>query len=411
MNIYPMRFLQSTASVILTFGLVCAGAAADNLQPIFNGKSLDGWVRRGGNANYTVENGEIVGSTKGSANTFLCTEKDYGDFVLELEIKADDGLNSGVQFRSHCYDRETTYEWGMEKTKIPANRVHGYQAEVDHQPTRRWSGGIYEEGRRGWLYPLDKPQHKAAGEAFKFGEWNKYRIQCIGDSIKTWVNDVPVADLVDSETLSGFIALQVHGTSKEGLHVRFRNIRLQDLGRHVWKPAWNGADLSAGHVIGKGEWKVENGAIHGTHVKTEKEFGHLVSNDTKGDIVVRLKYKSIKGNSGFYFHVDETGATGVSGFQAEIDAEKDAGGLYETNGREWVAKPSPEEVKKAFKPQEWNTMTLHAVGKRITTHVNGHRMAELLDNPGRTEGRFAFQLHGNQDVDVFFKDMELLVEE
>jgi hypothetical protein len=406
------NFRSTLLSISTSAALFAAlSVFAEDLKPIFNGKDLDGWVIRGGTAGYKVEDGVIIGSSKGGANTFLCTEKEYGDFILELEIKADEGLNSGVQIRSHCYDHATTYEWGPQQIKIPANRVHGYQAEVDNQPSRRWSGGVYEEGRRGWLYPLDKPKDKVAGQAYKFGEWNKYRIECMGDSIKTWVNGVPVADLIDSETLTGFIALQVHGTQKEGLQVRFKNIRLRDLGRHIWKSVWNGKDLSTGHVIGKGDWKVEDGAIHGTHPKTEKEFGHLVSNDTRGDFVLRLKYKSVKGNSGLYFHIDETGASGVSGFQAEIDPEKDAGGLYETNGREWVSKPSPEDVKKSIKPREWNTMTVHSHGKRITTNVNGHRMAEVFDDPGRTEGHFAFQLHGNQDVDVFFKDIEILVEE
>jgi len=394
------------SGLILALALVTP-AKSEELQPIFNGTNLDGWIQRGGKAKYAIEDGVIVGSSiKGTPNSFLCTEKEYGDFILDLEVKADAGLNSGVQIRSHCFDQATTYDFGPEPIKIPAGRVHGYQVEVDHQASRRWSGGVYEEGRRGWLYPLDK--NKAAGEAFKLGEWNKYRIECVGASIKTWVNDVLATDLIDAETLSGFIGLQVHGTQTEGLHVRFRNIRLQDLGRHVWKPAWNGRDFSAAHIIGKGEWKVEDGVIHGTHSKSEKEFGHLVTNDSLDDFVVRMNYKSVKGNSGFYFRIEEKGASGVSGFQAEIDAEKDAGGLYETNGRAWVSNPSPNFLKTFFKPQEWNRMTVYALDRRIATDVNGHRVAELRDDPGRTQGLFALQLHANQDVDVYFKGLEIL---
>ncbi len=379
----------------------------EELKPIFDGKSLGGWVQRGGKAQYQVEDGCVVGTTvKNTPNSFLCTERDYGDFILELEVKADAGLNSGVQFRSQCCDRETTYDRGGEVLRIPAGRVHGYQVEVDDKPARRWSGGIYEEGRRGWLNSLEK--NPTAGAAYQFGEWNQYRIVCAGDSLKTWINGVAAADLIDSETLTGFIALQVHSAKDAGLNVRFRNLRLQDLGKHEWKPLWDGKTLNGWHQIGKGDWQIEDGAIHARHAKEEKDFGHLVTDKVFSDFTVRLKYKSTKGNSGLYFRIEEKGFSGVSGFQAEIDAEKDAGGLYETNGRAWVSQPKPEDVKKWFKPQEWNTMTVSAHGRRIAVTVNGHRTAELLDDPGRTEGRLALQVHGGQDCEVFFKDIEML---
>ena len=397
--------LRITFTLLLCFGGTLLHAAG--ASPIFDGKTLNGWVQRGGKAKYAVEDGVIVGtSVVNTPNSFLCTEKDYGDFILELELKADAGLNSGVQIRSHCFDKETTYDFGGKTLKVPAGRVHGYQVEVDHQPSRRWSGGIYEEGRRGWLNSLEK--NKTGGEAYKFGDWNKYRIECVGDSLKTWVNGVPAADLIDSVTLSGFIALQVHGTEKPGLQVRFRNLKLEDLGKHAWKPLWDGKTLSGWHVIGKGDWKIEDGAIHATHTKDVKEFGHLVTDKSYSDFTVRLKYKAVSGNSGLYFRIEEKGASGVSGFQAEIDAEKDAGGLYETNGRTWVSQPSPEDVKKWFRPQEWNTMSVSAHGGRIAVEVNGHRTAELLNDKGRTEGKLALQVHANLDCDLYFKDIEIL---
>lgn len=400
--------MKTTLVVLAAVVLAIANAAAQELTAIFDGKTLDGWVQRGGKAKYAVEDGVIVGTTvKGTPNSFLCTEREYGDFVLELEVKADRKLNSGIQIRSHCFDHETSYDSGTNTAKIPAGRVHGYQVEVDSNPSRSWSGGIYEEGRRGWLFPLDK--NKAAGAAFKFGEWNQYRIECRGPSLKTWVNGVPAADLLDAETPSGFIALQVHSSQTEGIQVAWRNLRIQDLGRHVWKPAWRGNDLSGGHIIGKGEWKVEAGVIHATHKASEKEFGHLVSDQTLSDFVVRIKYKAVKGNSGLYFRVEETGASGVSGFQAEIDAEKDAAGLYETNGRAWVSQPAADLVKRWFRPQAWNTMTVYALGRRIATDLNGGRISELQDDPGRLEGHSALQLHGSQDVEVYFKDIELLL--
>lgn len=396
-----------TFTGISTLVLGLSLLAAEELQPIFDGKTLDGWVQRGGKAKYTVADGVIVGTTvKGTGNSFLCTQRDYGDFILELEIKADPALNSGVQIRSHCFDHETAYDHGATQIKIPANRVHGYQVEVDNRPERSWSGGIYDEARRAWLFPL--ATNSPAGRAFKFGEWNQYRIRCVGSSIKTWINGVPAADLIDTATLNGFIGLQVHATDKEGLQVCFRNIRLQDLGTHTWNPVLREDNFDSGHIIGKGEWKIENCVIHATHSKEEKEYGHLVSNSTLSDFTVRMTYKAVKGNSGLYFRVEETGASGLSGFQAEIDAEKDAGGLYETNGRGWVSQPSPEDVKKWFKPQDWNLMTVTAMGRRIVVEVNGHKTAELLNDPGRTEGLSALQLHGGQDVDVYFKDIEIL---
>jgi hypothetical protein len=198
---------------------------------LFDGKSLDGWVQRGGQAKYSVEDGQIVGrSVANTGNSFLCTKKDYADFVLELDFKVDDSLNSGVQVRSHCYDEPKTVEWQGKSIKVPAGRVHGYQVEIDPS-ARAWSGGIYDEGRRGWLNDLkDNP---AAGKAFKPREWNHFKIECRGDSIKTWINGVPAADLHDSMTPSGFIALQVHGVGNktEPLEIRWRDLRVKELSK------------------------------------------------------------------------------------------------------------------------------------------------------------------------------------
>jgi hypothetical protein len=177
-----------------------------------------------------------------------------------------------------------------------------------------------------------------------------------------------------------------------------------------WKPLWDGKSLAGWHVIDKGEWKIIDGAIRGTHAKQEKEFGHLVSDKIFSDFTVRLKYKAVKGNSGLYFRVEEKGFSGVSGFQAEIDADKDAGGLYETNGRAWVSQPKPADVKRWYKPGEWNEMTVSAHGGHIVVHVNGIKSAELKDDPGRKEGKFALQVHGGQDCEVWFKDIEIVAE-
>jgi hypothetical protein len=383
------RALAVRWSLLFFAFLGCAPAAlgaGGSLKTIFNGRNLDGWKNVGG-AVFEVQDGVIVGRTGDGSFGWLCTDRTYGDFILELEVNINSG-NSGVQIRSHLPDGRT---------------MVGYQIEVDSS-ARAWSGGLYEQGRRGWLQNLTN--RPAARAAFKVGEWNKYRIECVGDSIQSWVNGVPAADYRDSMDLEGLIALQVH--SGTNCQVRFRNLRLQDLGRHVWKPLWDGKTFAGWHIIGKGNWNIEDGAIHATHPRAEREFGHLVSDRTFSDFTVRLQYKAIQGNSGLYFRVDETGATGVSGFQAEIDATKDAGGLYETNGRAWVRKPSPEDVKKWFRPQAWNTMTVSAHGRRIAVDVNGHRTAELRDDPGRLAGHLALQLHGNMDCEMWFKDIEIL---
>lgn len=212
---------------LAVLGLLVPSAAvvADDWTPLFDGKSLDGWIQKGGAAKYHIDGDEIVGtSVPNTSNTFLCTTKQYGDFILELDFKVDPKLNSGVQIRSEVFD-EPRQAAGK---KIPAGRVHGYQVEIDPSD-RAWSGGIYDEGRRGWLNKLE--DNEPARKAFKQGEWNTFRVECRGDSIKTWINGVPAADLKDDMTPEGLIALQVHGVGaeKEPREVRWRNIRIQEL--------------------------------------------------------------------------------------------------------------------------------------------------------------------------------------
>jgi len=206
---------------------------ADGWVNLFNGTNLDGWVRRGGNAKYTAENGTIVGrSVPNTPNSFLCTTKAYRDFILELDFKADADLNSGVQVRSEFVPEGATVKSAGKTIKGgKGGRVFGYQVEIDPDVKRGrlWTAGIYDEGRRGWL--KDLKNNKAAREAFKPGTWNHLRIECKGDTIKTWINGVPAAELHDSATPSGFIGLQVHGVKdrKKPLEIRFRNIRLKEL--------------------------------------------------------------------------------------------------------------------------------------------------------------------------------------
>lgn len=194
---------------------------------LFDGKSLDQWEQKGGAAIYKAENGAITGtSVPNTDNSFLCTKKVYGDFVFECEFKGHPSLNSGVQIR------------GLSLPDYKNGRVHGYQCELeDEGQDRDWSGGIYDEARRGWLFPTkeDKEWGKKFGDqgkkTWKNGEWNKVRVECKGDSIKTWINGELRADLKDNMTASGFIGLQVHGVGKktEPMTVAWRNLRIKEL--------------------------------------------------------------------------------------------------------------------------------------------------------------------------------------
>ncbi|HPC61139.1 MAG TPA: DUF1080 domain-containing protein [Verrucomicrobiota bacterium] len=235
-----MKTTLRFASALL-LSSVAAIAADNGWVNLFNGKDLSGWVQRGGKAKYTVQEGILVGSTVlDTPNSFLCTEKTYGDFILELEFKVDPLLNSGVQVRSECFDTEKKVQANGKEIRIPAGRVHGYQVEIDMDAAKNrwWSGGIYDEGRRAWLYPGilggdSKAFTEQGAKVSKPGEWNHYRIEARGASIKTWLNGQLRATINDNMTPRGFIALQVHSVgkdaSKENLKVQFRNIRLKEL--------------------------------------------------------------------------------------------------------------------------------------------------------------------------------------
>lgn len=190
---------------------------AEIVEELFNGQTLEGWTQRGGQAEFRVEDGAIVGKSRvGTPNSFLCTNREFGDFQLELEFRVDnDRINSGVQVRS------------ASRPDYKNGRVHGYQVEIDPS-ARAWTGGIYDEARRGWLYTLKNKTDAQA--AFKLGQWNRMRVLAVGGRIRTWINDVPVADLDDTLSPHGFIALQVHSTRESmPMEIRWRSIRLTEI--------------------------------------------------------------------------------------------------------------------------------------------------------------------------------------
>lgn len=208
------------ATLILLFCIQLINAqSSSGWTNLFDGKSLNGWKKITGTAEYAIDQNSVVGiSVAGSPNTFLVTEKEYGDFILELEVRIDDTTsNSGIQFRSH-YDPKLDNGRG---------RVYGYQFELD-PAARRWTGGVYDEARRDWLYPL--ALNPSAQSAFKLGQFNKVRIECLGSTIKTWVNGTAAACVIDTVDKKGFIALQVHSISRPelaGKKIYWRNIRIK----------------------------------------------------------------------------------------------------------------------------------------------------------------------------------------
>jgi hypothetical protein len=212
--------------LMAVLGVAGAVAAADGWTDLFDDKTLAGWKQYGGKARYEVKDGELVGVTViDDQNSFLATEREFGDFVLEAEFKPDAGINSGVQVRSHA------------SPDFAQGRVHGYQYEIDPTP-RALTGGLYEERDRKWLVPKEdaaaREAWKPKGSKLKIGEWNELRIECKGKHVRTWLNGEAMVDFEDSVlTPSGFVALQVHQTKDPALvgrAVRWRHIRIKPLG-------------------------------------------------------------------------------------------------------------------------------------------------------------------------------------
>lgn len=310
--------------------LVSTQSMAQEWKSLFNGKDLTGWKQLGGKAVYKVEDGAIVGYTvSNTPNSFLVTEEEYGDFVFETDIFLSDPMNSGIQFRS------------LSKPDYQNGRVHGYQMEIDPSD-RGWSGGIYDEARRDWLtFPELNPQAKTA---FKMGQWNKYRIEAVGNHIRTFINGIPVSYLVDDVTPKGFIALQVHSIydkMKPGMKIKWKNIRintrnprlsppddtpvvnlldnhLSDQEKHQgYQLLFNGKDLSGWRNVYSNDrpgkrWSVKDGVL---------SVSPSDGSETGNDIVTDKKYKAFE--LVFNFKLTEGANSGVKYF---VDEKYDSGG-------------------------------------------------------------------------------------
>lgn len=393
--------------ILLSGGIIAtAQTSFSNWKNLFNGKDFTGWKQLNGKAKYTIQNGEIVGTTVfGEPNSFMATEKVYGDFVMELEFKVDSTMNSGIQFRSES------------KPEYRNGRVHGYQFEIDPSP-RAWTGGIYDEARRDWLYQGDL--NPAAKTAFKQGQWNKCRIECIGNNIRTWVNGVPAAYVIDDMTPKGFIALQVHSIrdkKDEGRQIRWRNIRIQTEGlkpsplsdifvvnlipntisdaekKQGLQLLWDGKTTNGWRGAYKNKfpekgWEIKDGLLsvlpsggaestNGGDIVTEKEYKAFV---------LQFDFKMTEGaNSGVkYFVTEKEGNTGSAiGLEYQIlDDAKHPDAKLGSIGNRTLASlydliPSLREPR-ARKPMgEWNRgMIVVHPDNRIEHWLNGWKVLE-----------------------------------
>ncbi|HYW96094.1 MAG TPA: DUF1080 domain-containing protein [Bacteroidales bacterium] len=404
------KYVLISFYIFLFLGLMsCASTKKPEWKYLFNGKDLSGWVQRNGKASFEVNDSVIVGTTVlNTPNSFLCTENKYGDFILELEFKVAPDMNSGVQIRS-----ESTPEYLN-------GRVHGYQVEIDPSD-RAFTGGIYDEARRGWLYPLNDPEDAEARGAFKNGQWNKFRVEAIGNNIRTWVNGVPVTNLYDEMTPEGFIALQVHSVGKDssrvGEQIMWKNIRIltgnldeyaQESPARVksylvntltdrekaegwkllfdgktsngWRRAYHDSFPEKGWRIADGEITVlpSNGA-------ESENGGDIVTTDQYADFELQAQVKITKGaNSGIKYFVteQEDGNTGSAiGLEYQVldDANHPDAKLGNHEGSRTMA--SLYDLIKAQNKRpnaigRWNNVRIISNGHHVEHWLNGFKVLE-----------------------------------
>lgn len=415
-NSTTMNPISTLLCILLTLGSQLVFGQKDGWQTLFNGEDLSGWVQRGGEATYEVVDGAIVGtSVPNTPNSFLCTEADYGDFILELEFWVNPLLNSGVQFRS------------LSKESYKKGRVHGYQCEIDPSP-RAYSAGVFDEARRGWLYPLAR--NEAGRKALKQGSWNSLRIEAIGPHIRTWLNGVMCSNLVDDMTNAGFIGLQVHSiggpdSPKNGTQVKWRNIKIKttDLEatrlvpnpivpevnlipnhltetekRQGWRLLWDG-ETAKGWRSAKGSafpeegWVIEDGVltILGSNGAEAEAYGDIVTEAQFSNFELRVEFKITEGaNSGIKYMVDPTlnqGKGSAIGLEYQIlddenhpDAKNGVKG-NRTLGSLYDLIPATNlsrlDYHKGFRGVgAWNQARIVVRGNHVEHWLNGYKIVE-----------------------------------
>lgn len=374
---------------------------------LFDGETFNGWAQKGGVAIYEIRNEAIVGTTvEKTPNSFMTTDKMYGDFILELEYKVDPSMNSGVQIRSNSFPHYMN------------GRVHGYQIEIDPSD-RAWSAGIYDEARRGWLHPLPD-ENVAAKDAFKQNEWNHYRIEALGDTIKTWINGVPAAHLIDDQTSSGFIGLQVHGLygdQKPGTEIAWRNIRIltDDLDEYSkkspllaidkknqltiteadqgWKMLWDGKTTNGWRgakldSFPEKGWVIENGelSVLSTGGEESTAGGDIVTIKNYSNFELMVDFKITEGaNSGIKYYVDteiNKGEGSSIGLEYQIlDDEKHPDAkLGNHEGSRTLASLYDliqADVNKPVKSiGEWNRAHIISKDNHVEHYLNGAKVLE-----------------------------------
>jgi hypothetical protein len=393
-----IRFILQGVTVMLKIwlgmGVVLSALAGSAMagdgayQALFNGKNLEGWHNPYDWGQAKVVDGEIHLQAPKGKKFFLVTDATFGDFEFQAEVKLPEGkANSGFMFRCHA----------------KPNKVMGYQAEVDPSD-RAWAGGLYDEGRRGWLNPLkDQPRKQ---NAWRHGEWNHYRIKCVGDRLRIWVNGIKTTDYRDPVDLQGHLALQHHG--EKGKTYRFRHIQVKRLGRHAWQPIFNGKNLDGWHARGEGDWRVESGHIVGTLPSEDADYGMLISDESYDDFTARVKFRIQGGNSGFYFRAKPVEKHVIlHGIQCEIATNYNTAGFYETGGVGWLAQPGEKRLGDLYTPGQWATMTLSAHGQKVVSHLGSKKAAEI-ETTKWTEGPFGLQLHGGMKTRLDVASVELL---
>lgn len=374
---------------VFAVSVMCAPQAQERegWTTLFNGRNLNGWTKLGGKAQYKVKDGAIVGvSTLGQPNTFLATKAEYGDFILEYEFKADAGVNSGVQLRSHS-DKE--YRNGV---------VYGYQCEIDSPST---TASIYDEQRRGWLY--NEPQIE---RNYRQGEWNKVRVEAVGNHIRVWLNGKPTVDMIDDADAKGFIALQVHeiGSNKAmaGRIVSWRNIFIKTSNlegelspeittipqanhalNHIskreqaegWTLLWNGKDMSGWKSLDpKGDmkkgWTPTDGVLV---IKPKSGAGDIITEKKYKNFELSIDFKITKGaNSGIKYFISENGSIGCEFQLLDDDNHPDAKMGFKGNRRLGsLYDIIPAQGWKHADHYGWNTARIVVDGNKVEHWLNG----------------------------------------
>jgi hypothetical protein len=334
--------------------ILCCGApqADEDWTTLFDGKSLKGWTPRGGGV-WSVDEGTILGVTGTGEYGWLCSEKVYGDFVLEYEAKIESSGNSGVQVRSRIDAKDL---------------MVGYQFDLDR--TRPSTGRLYDEARRKLLQ--DVPLRPDARGALKADDWNKVRLECVGDRLRSWVNGVAIADYRDPVDLSGIVALQVH--SGKDAKIRWRNVRIRDLGVRKWEPLFNGKDLEGWKPVGEAEWRVQDGVLSGRLQK--RGYAALATPEPLPEFTMRLVFRPVEGKASVSF-----GAAAPDG---------DGGSRVGLVGG---------------RAQEWNELVVSVHGGHAVVHLNADRVADFRVGAG--EGPAAIEMVG-EGSRILLKSVELL---